>query len=133
MPLLDSLRTHPRLVTLAWIGVAIPLASTAASVTASPYWGLIAVGFGCVAVLTFVQHPSAAYPVWYAAMWLVFGWILTLRSGAALGISSVFIPWDLAVRLLFFFTWAPFLLALPLALVRGWDAVRNRPPAPEGA
>ena len=121
MGLLGIPRKHVGLVVLAWIGGAVALGWTLvfAQSSLASVWGLSAVGFAIVLALVFAEQRAALFPIAYAVMWIPFAFVLlAMRSPPffAFFLFSV-LP----------YTWGPYLLGLPLAIVRTAEALGSAP------
>jgi len=114
MPLLGIPRAHLGLVVLALIGGGGALGWSLVFARVSPVsvWGLCTIGFALALVLVFAERPVVLFPIVYAAMWIPFAFVL-------------FLVWNLWLLFVLPFVWGPFLLGLPLAIVRTAGAFRN--------
>ena len=119
MPLLGIPRAHLGLVVLALIGGGGALGWSLVFARISPVsvWGLCTIGFALALVLVFAERPAALFPIVYAAMWIPLAFVLyTVRNPPY---------FELFLFYVLPYTWGPFLLGVPLAIVRTAGAFRN--------
>jgi len=112
--LLGIPRHHLGLGVLAWIGGAAALGWTFVFAQSYPasVWGLSAIGFAIVLMLIFAERRAALFPIAYAVMWIPFAFLL-------------FYVWSLWLVFVLPYVWGPFLLGLPLAVVRTAETFRR--------